>query len=118
MLLIFYTYSLATILALCISHYPKIFLLKNLYRLVLFISISAKRDAKTNGIEDGQLAKVVSRHGTFQAKSTVSEHVPEETIFMNFHFWEAAVNLFTNPALDPIAKIPEYKIYAVNVEAV
>jgi predicted molibdopterin-dependent oxidoreductase YjgC len=38
-------------------------------------------------------------------------------IFMNFHFHEAAVNLLTNPALDPIGKIPEYKVCAVRVEA-
>jgi len=36
---------------------------------------------------------------------------------MNFHFHEAAVNLLTNPVLDPIGKIPEYKVCAVRVEA-
>jgi len=42
---------------------------------------------------------------------------PEGTIFMNFHFSEAAVNLLTNPALDPVGKIPEYKVCAVKIEA-
>jgi len=36
---------------------------------------------------------------------------------MNFHFHEAPVNLLTNPVLDPIGKIPEYKVCAVRVEA-
>jgi predicted molibdopterin-dependent oxidoreductase YjgC len=36
---------------------------------------------------------------------------------MNFHFREAAVNLLTNPALDPVSKIPELKACAVKVEA-
>jgi predicted molibdopterin-dependent oxidoreductase YjgC len=36
---------------------------------------------------------------------------------MNFHFAEAAVNQLTNPALDPIGKIPEYKVCAVKLEA-
>jgi anaerobic selenocysteine-containing dehydrogenase len=36
---------------------------------------------------------------------------------MNFHFSEAPVNILTNPALDPIAKIPEFKVCAVKVEA-
>jgi predicted molibdopterin-dependent oxidoreductase YjgC len=51
-----------------------------------------------------------------QAKAKVTERVPKGTIFMNFHFKEAAVNLLTNPALDPICKIPEYKVCAVKVE--
>ena len=74
-------------------------------------------DAKKLGIKDGQLAKVSSRRGVVEAKSTVTDRVPEGTIFMNFHFREAAVNLLTNPALDPICKIPEYKVCAVNVVA-
>jgi formate dehydrogenase major subunit len=74
-------------------------------------------DAKKLGIKEGQFAKVSSRRGVVQAKSTVTDRVPEGTIFMNFHFREAAVNLLTNPALDPICKIPEYKVCAVNVVA-
>ena len=75
------------------------------------------KDAQKLGVADGQFLKVSSRRGEVQAKSTVTERVPEGTIFMNFHFHEAAVNLITNPALDPIAKIPEYKVCAVRVEA-
>jgi formate dehydrogenase alpha subunit len=76
------------------------------------------KDAKKLKVKDGQLVKVSSRRGSLQAKSTVTERVPPGVIFMNFHFREAAVNLLTNPALDPIAKIPEYKVCAVKVEAV
>jgi predicted molibdopterin-dependent oxidoreductase YjgC len=36
---------------------------------------------------------------------------------MNFHFAETAVKLLTNPVLDPIGKIPEYKVCAVKLEA-
>jgi predicted molibdopterin-dependent oxidoreductase YjgC len=43
---------------------------------------------------------------------------PQGTVFMNFHFHEVATNLLTNPALDPIGKIPEYKFCAVKIEAV
>lgn len=35
---------------------------------------------------------------------------------MSFHFHEARVNLITNPALDPVCKIPEYKVCAVKIE--
>jgi formate dehydrogenase alpha subunit len=74
-------------------------------------------DAKKLGIEEGQFVKVTSRRGTLSAKAHVTERSPSGTIFMNFHFHEAAVNLLTNPALDPIGKIPEYKVCAVKVEA-
>jgi formate dehydrogenase major subunit len=74
-------------------------------------------DAEKLGIKDGQFAKVSSRRGVVQAKATVTDRVPNKTIFMNFHFREAAVNLLTNPALDPVCKIPEYKVCAVKVEA-
>jgi len=75
------------------------------------------KDADKLGLTEGQFVKVSSRRGAVQAKSDVTTRVPEGTIFMNFHFREAAVNLLTNPALDPIAKIPEYKVCAVKVEA-
>ena len=75
------------------------------------------RDAEKLGIEDGQTVKVTSRRGTLQAKAKITTRSDRGTIFMNFHFHEAAVNFLTNPALDPIGKIPEYKICAVRVEA-
>jgi formate dehydrogenase major subunit len=74
-------------------------------------------DAEKLGIGDGQTVKVTSRRGTLQAKAKITTRSDVGTIFMNFHFHEAAVNLLTNPALDPVAKIPEYKVCAVRVEA-
>ncbi len=74
-------------------------------------------DARRLGIEDGRFVKVTSRRGAVTAKARLTERSAEGTIFMNFHFHEAAVNLLTNPALDPIGKIPEYKVCAVKVEA-
>ena len=74
-------------------------------------------DAEKFGVSDGQAIKVTSRRGTVTAKAKLSEKSAEGTIFMNFHFAETAVNLLTSPALDPIGKIPEYKVCAVNVEA-
>jgi len=74
-------------------------------------------DAQELGIEDGTTIKVSSRRGSVEAKAKVTERPPQGTVFMNFHFREAAVNLLTNPALDPIGKIPEFKVCAVKVEA-
>ena len=41
----------------------------------------------------------------------------ELPIFSTFHFPGSAANFLTNPALDPVAKIPEFKVCAVKVEA-
>jgi formate dehydrogenase major subunit len=37
-------------------------------------------------------------------------------LFLPFHFVESAANVLTNAALDPIAKIPEYKVCAVSLQ--
>ena len=74
-------------------------------------------DAEKLNILDGQIVKVISRRGAVQAKAQLTTRSDAGMIFMNFHFHEAAVNLLTNPKLDPIGKIPEYKVCAVRVEA-
>jgi len=74
-------------------------------------------DAERLGIADGQKVKVTSRRGKVEAKAHITEKSAPGSIFMNFHFNEAPVNFLTNPALDPIGKIPEYKVCAVKLEA-
>ena len=74
-------------------------------------------DAEQSGIESGKMVRVTSRRGSVSARALVTERSPKGTIFMNFHFREAAVNVLTNPKLDPTGKIPEYKVCAVRIEA-
>ncbi|MBS3785102.1 MAG: molybdopterin-dependent oxidoreductase, partial [Anaerolineae bacterium] len=75
-------------------------------------------DAQERGIEEGGMMKVASRRGEIVAKAQVTNRVPPGLIFATFHYPDSAVNFLTNPALDPVAKIPEYKVCAVKVEAV
>jgi len=72
-------------------------------------------DAAKLGIVDGDRVKVASRRGEVVAKANVTEASPTGVVFMTFHFAESPANRLTNPALDPIAKIPEYKVCAVRV---
>jgi formate dehydrogenase major subunit/formate dehydrogenase alpha subunit len=74
------------------------------------------KDAHKAGIEDGDLIKVFSRRGEILSTAQVTNRVEPGIIFTTFHFAEAAANFLTNPALDPIAKIPEFKVAAVRVE--
>ena len=73
-------------------------------------------DAEVLGISDGNKVKVSSRRGEVTAKASVTDESPEGVVFMTFHFAESPTNCLTNPALDPIAKIPELKVCAVRVE--
>jgi formate dehydrogenase alpha subunit len=73
-------------------------------------------DARAMGIKDGEKVKVSSRRGEIQIKAKVSRKVDRGVVFIPFHFAEAAANVLTNPAYDPVAKIPEYKACAVKVE--
>lgn len=76
------------------------------------------KDASQAQIGDGALMKVASRRGEILAKAQITDRVEPGLIFTTFHFAESAANFLTNPALDPQAKIPEYKVCAVRVEAV
>lgn len=69
---------------------------------------------------NGELTKVkvTSRRGSITAQAWVTDRVPEGLIYGNFHFPENNINYLTKAALDPIAKIPEFKVSAVKVEAV
>ena len=80
-----------------------------------FVEI-APEDAKAYGIGEGDLMKVVSRRGEVSAQARISERPSEGTLFIPFHYADAAANMLTNTALDPIAKIPEFKVCAVRIE--
>lgn len=73
-------------------------------------------DAERLGIKDGDIMKITSRRGELQTIAKVTDKILEGLIFMTFHFKESAANLLTNPALDPVAKIPELKVAAVKID--
>ena len=73
-------------------------------------------DAEKIGISTGELVKVRSRRGEIEVKTLISERSPRGTVFIPFHFAEAAANELTKDARDPQAKIPDYKVCAVAIE--
>jgi formate dehydrogenase alpha subunit len=82
-----------------------------------FVEISA-HDADQYQIKEGDVVKVVSKRGEIEAKAEISEQAFKGTIFIPFHYADAAANNLTHAALDPISKIPEYKVCAVRLERV
>jgi formate dehydrogenase alpha subunit len=75
-------------------------------------------DASAIGIEAGSRVRVSSRRGAVVARAAVTDRTPPGSVFLSFHYADAAANLLTNAALDPASRIPEYKVCAVRVERV
>ena len=73
-------------------------------------------DAAALEIEDGESVKVISRRGTVLAKTKISKITPPGVVSMTFHYAETRTNILTHAALDPVAKIPEFKVCAVKIE--
>ena len=80
-------------------------------------SLSPK-DIERLGINAGERVRVKTRRGTIELKARRDTAVPEGVVFIPFCYAEAAANMLTNPELDPIGKIPEFKYCAAKVEAV
>jgi predicted molibdopterin-dependent oxidoreductase YjgC len=73
-------------------------------------------DAAALGVADGDDVLVTSRRAQIRIAVRVSGRVARHMVFVPMHYREAAANLLTNPALDPHAHIPEFKVCAVRVE--
>lgn len=89
----------------------------NILRARELVEINS-RDANALGVADGEIVCVVSRRGEVMARTKVTEDSPPGVVSMTFHFAESPTNLLTNPALDPVAKIPELKVCAVRIDKV
>jgi formate dehydrogenase major subunit len=74
-------------------------------------------DARALGIADGAPIEVATRHGAVRAVAQLTPEVQPGQVFMAFAYWEAAANRLTGDALDPVAKIPGFKVTAVRVAA-
>ena len=74
-------------------------------------------DAARLQLEDEQAVRVSSRRGSIVLRAWVTQRTTVGVVFVPMHFAEAAANLLTIDALDPLAKIPEYKACAVRIVA-
>ncbi len=74
------------------------------------------RELDRLGIAPGGLVRVTTRRGTLVLKARADRDVAEGMVFIPFAFAEAPANMLTNPQLDPMGKIPEFKFAAARVE--
>jgi formate dehydrogenase major subunit len=82
-----------------------------------YVEISTE-DAAELGVANGGMVKVRTRRGEIETVANVTQDIQKGTLFMPFHFKEAPANVLTNPALDPVAKMPETKVCAAALERV
>jgi formate dehydrogenase major subunit/formate dehydrogenase alpha subunit len=78
----------------------------------------SEEDAAKLGLNGNRRVRLSSRRGSIEAEALVTDRVPPGMVYANFHFPEASANTLTIAALDPVSKIPEYKVCAVKLEAV
>jgi formate dehydrogenase major subunit/formate dehydrogenase alpha subunit len=79
-----------------------------------FVEIT-RGDAQQLGLADGEQVTIASRRGKIEAMVRISRKAVDGTVFIPFHFAQAAANKLTNAALDPVSGIPEFKVCAVKV---
>ncbi|MCL5611709.1 MAG: hypothetical protein M1485_04025 [Chloroflexi bacterium] len=75
-------------------------------------------DGEGLGISTGEWIRVSSRRGSVTGLARLTDRLPRGMVFMTFHFVETPANALTGDAVDPVAKIPEYKVSAVQIEKV
>lgn len=75
-------------------------------------------DAKALGITDKEMVRAISRRGEITIGARVTKTIKKGVVFMPFHFVECAANLLTHNALDPVAKIPEFKACSCKLEKI
>ncbi len=76
------------------------------------------RDMERMDVEPGGRVRVATRRGVIELKARSDRDVAEGMVFIPFAFAEAPANMLTNPQLDPMGKIPEFKFAAARVEKV
>jgi formate dehydrogenase alpha subunit len=75
-------------------------------------------DAERLKISSGENVEVITRRGRVTTAARITSKIEKGWLFMPFHFREGPANMLTNDALDPTAKIPEYKVCAAAVNKI
>lgn len=89
--------------------------LNNLAGPMVMISVE---DAEALKIKNSEEVKIATRRGEITAPAFVTKRIQKGVIYIPFHYKESPANRLTNPAIDPVAKIPEYKVCAAKVEKI
>ncbi|MFB6110412.1 MAG: formate dehydrogenase subunit alpha [Halodesulfurarchaeum sp.] len=72
-------------------------------------------DAEARGIEDGDVVELRTRRGEIDVTAVVTEETKQGVVWTTPHFEDSQTNRVTNDAVDPVAKIPEFKVAAATI---
>jgi assimilatory nitrate reductase catalytic subunit len=73
--------------------------------------------ARQFDLAEGEVVSVVTRRGEARVAVRITTSIRPDTLFLPFHYaGQESANLLTNPALDPISKMPEFKVCAARLE--
>ena len=75
-------------------------------------------DAEKLGLSNSEEVEITTRRGTIKAPAFITKRISAGVVYVPFHYKEAPANRLTNPAIDPVAKIPEYKVCAARVDKI
>lgn len=75
-------------------------------------------DAEELKIANSEVVEISTRRGKITAPAFVTKRIQKGVIYIPFHYKESPANRLTNPAIDPVAKIPEYKVCAAKVSKI
>ena len=81
------------------------------------VALIHPQDLASLGVKPGDVVTLQSRRGQVSLYARADDGTPPGAVFVAFCWFEAAINRLTNPALDPVAKIPEFKYCAVRLWA-
>ena len=85
--------------------------------VVVTVDPVTRETAARFGIKDRELVKVVTRRGAAEFPAQLVETIREDTVFIPYHWpGRKSANQLTSGHLDPISKIPEFKVCACRLE--
>jgi predicted molibdopterin-dependent oxidoreductase YjgC len=82
-----------------------------------FVEISPE-DAKNLDVSDQEVVSVSTRRGSIRIKAKIAKRLKPNVVFIPFHFYESCANRLTTDSLDPVCKIPEYKVCSCIIEKI
>ena len=80
------------------------------------VALLHPQDMAAHGVRPGDVVTLRSRRGEVSLYARADDSSPPGAVFVAFCWYESAINKLTNPALDPVAKIPEFKYCAVQLQ--
>jgi predicted molibdopterin-dependent oxidoreductase YjgC len=75
-------------------------------------------DAQALDVKDGEIVAVSTRRGSIRIRARIAEKSKPHVVFIPFHFYESCANRLTIDCLDPVCKIPEYKVCSCRIDKI